>query len=88
VLLHVGFAQQPGFVDELTHPSTLAELQVDVSVVHSQPMCAGGIYAWRRGSAAYQRIIPRAIECALREECIVPMGAGEDNHRNDQVISP
>ena len=80
------FASQPNTIDRMAHPDTVRELNVSWAAITGKQFCAGGLSGWRRDSDAYQQLMPRALDCALREECILPVTAGHDNHRHDQVV--
>ena len=80
------FATQPNTVDQMTDTQTIALLNISKSAIKGKPFCAAGLISWQKDSHAYQQVIPRAVACALQEECIMPVTAGQDNHRPEQGI--
>jgi hypothetical protein len=56
----------------------------DAAAFQNQFMCAGGIQGYKRGSQAFQSVLPKVLECALQESCISPPLSSKANHRYDQ----
>jgi hypothetical protein len=79
---------QPNYVGRKTHPQTFSELGVggEIDFFLDKQFCAGGLQGYVRGSFAYENILLRAVQCALDEDCIAPVGAGRENHNYDQSV--
>jgi len=89
------FASQPNKVWLKTHDDTFRALGVDVNAAEfpqqwrDVPFCAAAIFGFVRThpSAAYERVVVRAAECALQGAgCLSPPGSGRSNHNFDQSV--
>jgi len=73
-----------------THPGTYPALkkhgapEFDAAVMGRNPFCAGGVQGLVRGRV--EQILRPAVECALDERCIEPVGSQRGDHNWDQSV--
>ena len=74
-----------GTISQWTHPGTLAALGVRKNLLSRRELTAGIIAVDPLNDRAMV-LLKKWDECALRRECIAPMGADSSNHRQDQAV--
>ncbi len=72
-------------VADWTHPSTLAFLKSDKSILKKHTLAGGCIAANFRFPKA-RLFVEKWRECALIKECIAPPGSNRYNHRQDMSV--
>lgn len=74
-----------GTVADWTHPTTLAYLQAEPSILRRCNFSAGCVGVSRPFENRYN-LIGRWRDCSLTKACIAPDGSHRGNHRQDQAV--